>query len=75
MKHPLYRHFVFLEERIQHLRDQITHPHRTSADLARLRSELHIVERALTHYRAALDLEAQLSPPANAPDTAPDTEP
>ena len=61
MQRTLHQHFVFLEERIQELRDRLTEPAQTQADLARIQVEIEIAELALQHYRAAVDLEGRLS--------------
>jgi hypothetical protein len=57
MQRTLYQHFVFLEERLLAMRDQVTDPSCTSADIDRITVEMEVVESALARYRAALDLE------------------
>ncbi len=61
MQRTLHQHFIFLEERLQALRDQLTDPSHSGADRARIDLEIQIAELALNHYRAALDLERELS--------------
>ena len=68
MKQTLHQHFVFLEERLLALRDQVTDPSCTPADLERIEFEIKIAERALSHYRLAVDLERQIRGPAPATD-------
>lgn len=57
MQSTLFQHFVFLEEKLLSLRDQVTDPSCTSADIDRIKAEIVVVESALAHYRAAIDLE------------------
>lgn len=57
MDRTLYDHVLYLEEKIQALRAELTEPRRVSRDYERIEAELNAAETALAHYRAAFNLE------------------
>jgi hypothetical protein len=61
MQQTLHQHIVRLEEMIQRLSDELTKPHRPSSEIERITGEIKKAELALAHYRAAFDLERELS--------------
>ena len=60
MQQTLHQHFIFLEEKLLSLRDQVTDPSHSPADMERIQNEINVAETALAHYRAALDLERKI---------------
>ena len=60
MDRTLHEHILYLEHRIQSLRDQLTESHRTAGERERVGAEIKVAELALAHYRAAYDLEKGL---------------
>lgn len=58
MEQPLRVYIIRLEERIQELRNLLTHS--PAAELTRMQVELEVAELALTEYRAAYKLEQHL---------------
>ena len=60
MQRPLHDHILYLEERVQILRAELTEPRRFARERERIESELNVAETALAHYRAAIDLEQNI---------------
>jgi hypothetical protein len=57
MQNTLRHHLLFLEHRLQALKDQLTIPLPLDDSHERLESEIRVVQRALTYYQEAFDLE------------------
>jgi len=58
---PIKDHIAHLEQKIEQLKAKLADPHRTDAEKVVARIDLGIAERAITHYRKALELEGQIS--------------
>jgi hypothetical protein len=74
MQNTLRHHILFLEHRLQGLRDQLTSPLPINIGCERLESEIRVVQRALGHYQQAFDLE-QLIVSSSHPNISPGTVP
>jgi hypothetical protein len=61
MDRPLREHISHLEQTIQSLNRDIMENRRTVAQRNRIEAEIRAAEMALTHYRAALELEKKLA--------------
>lgn len=61
MDRPVKNHISLLEERIQELNRALMDDTRTLVERNRFESEIRAAELALTHYRAALELEKKLA--------------
>jgi len=66
MDQSLRQHIIFLEQRVQTLRDQLTDSSRV-AELLWVQTDLLIAELALARYRAALALEGKVASPTEGP--------
>ncbi len=60
MDKPLRQHISELEDRVQQLSQEMMLSRKTRDERNRLESELRVAQQALTHYREAIKLEAQL---------------
>jgi hypothetical protein len=60
LQRPLHEHIIFLEQRIQELRDQLTVSDPGGEELVRIRAQIQTAELSLAHFRAAYDLEQKL---------------
>lgn len=63
MRQSLHSHVLFLESRIQTLRDRLTMGGATSEELQEVERQLANAELALEHYRKAYALEVESSSP------------
>lgn len=63
---------MFLESTIQSLRDSLTKPGRSAAELNEIEQQLTLAEKALEHYRHAYTLELNVS--GSEPPYSPETE-
>jgi hypothetical protein len=61
MDRPLKDHISRLEQTIQSLNRDIMENRRTIAERNRIEAEIRAAEMALTHYRAAFELEKKLA--------------
>ncbi|MCI0349765.1 MAG: hypothetical protein L0Z53_10095 [Acidobacteriales bacterium] len=60
MDRPLREHIRALEERLEALNNQFMKQQRDRATVNQLEAEIRAVNPALTHYRAALEIEQSL---------------
>lgn len=63
MRHSLQSHIIYLEEKIQSLRDRLTNPHLNPDEHQGLKAQVFHAELALEHYREAYALELSVSSP------------
>lgn len=63
---------MYLESTIQALRDSLTKPGRSAAEVNEIEQQLTLAEKALEHYRHAYTLELNVS--GSEPPYSPDTE-
>jgi hypothetical protein len=70
MRHSLQSHIIYLEVKIQNLRDRLATPHLTPDDTQELKAQIFHAGLALEHYRKAYALELSVSNPE--PPDAPD---
>ena len=61
MDRTLRQHITHLEEHIRRLNDELMQPNRTQVERNSIQAEIRVAELALTHYRAALALESEIS--------------
>lgn len=73
MRHSLHSHIIYLENRIQSLKDGLTRPRLTTEEIQSLELQISVAELALTRYREAYSLELSVSNPD--PSTSPETKP
>lgn len=60
MQENLHDHIIFIEEKIQTICDQLTHPNLTAHERERCEAELRVAETALAHYRLAFELKEDI---------------
>lgn len=63
MRHSLQSHIIYLEEKVQSLRDRLTRAHLTTDEMQGLKAQMFHAELALEHYRKAYALELSVSSP------------
>ena len=63
MRHSLHSHILYLENRIQFLRDRLTMRHFDAAELQEIERQLVSAELALVRYQEAYALEISASGP------------
>ena len=63
MRHTLHSHIIYLENKIQALRDRLTRRHVSPAELHDLEQQISLAELALERYREAYLLELSISNP------------
>jgi len=63
MRHSLHSHIIYLENKIQSLRDRLTDSHLSVEDRQGIESQIYHAELALKHYREAYLLEISVSNP------------
>ncbi len=63
MRHSLHSHIIYLENRIQTLRDRLTTGRVSADEIGEIEQQLTNCEIALEHYREAYALELSLSAP------------
>lgn len=68
MRHSLHSHVIYLEGKVQSLKDQLTRRHLTAQEVQDLEQQVYYAELALLHYRQAYKLELSLSDPPEASD-------
>jgi hypothetical protein len=61
MDRPLRDHIRYLEDRIHDLSEKLMNAGLSQPERNRIEAELRAAQLALTHYRAALELEKTLS--------------
>jgi hypothetical protein len=71
MRHSLHSHIIYLENKIQTLRDRLTGSRLTTDERQSMESQIYHAELALEHYRQAYALELGISTPE--PPTGPGT--
>lgn len=59
----MHSHIIYLENKIQALRDRLTGPRLTSEERQGIESQIYHAELALEHYREAYKLELSVSSP------------
>lgn len=63
MRHSLHSHIIYLENKIQSLKDCLTSPRITSDEIQELEVQISVAELAVTRYREAYALEISVSNP------------
>lgn len=63
MRHSLQSHIVYLENKVQSLKDRLIKRHSTSDEIQDLKAQIFHAELALEHYRQAYALELSISNP------------
>ena len=71
MRHSLHSHIIYLEHKIQSLRDLLTRSHLTAEEIDCLKAQIYQAELAVEHYRQAYALELSVSNPE--PPDSPET--
>jgi hypothetical protein len=61
MQHTLHDHIIFLEQKIQTLKDQLTVSNRGPIEMEHISAEIQTAELALLYYRRAFELENRTS--------------
>lgn len=61
MRHSLHAHIIYLENKVQSLRDRLTSTGITPAEIQDIEQQLSVAELALQHYREAYALELSVS--------------
>jgi hypothetical protein len=69
MRHSLHSHIIYLENKIQSLRDRLTTSRLGAEEIQVLEAQIYHAELALEHYRKAYALEISVSNP-EPPDTS-----
>lgn len=63
MRHSLHSHILYLESKLQSLRDRLTQPRLSPDDVQGLELQVSLAELALARYREAYALEISVSSP------------
>jgi hypothetical protein len=63
MRHSLHSHIIYLENKIQSLKERLTGSHFTDEERQSMESQVYHAEMALKHYREAYLLELSVSNP------------
>lgn len=63
MRHTLHSHIIYLENKIQSLRDSLTRHRLSPSEFKELEQQISLAELALARYREAYEIETSLSSP------------